>query len=176
MNPDAFNVNSAWRVCGMLYKEQLKELKDIRVIVEIGTDWGYSFFTLARDFPDAAVYSIDDWRYHDAERAKVHVRHMLHDFKNARLLELESSVAYRWWRQPENYLDIDLLHIDGDHSGEGVKKDYESWGSIVRPGGAIMFHDIYSCPEVGAVFKQLEGRKVEIDQNGPGLGILFKDA
>lgn len=37
---------------------------------------------------------------------------------------------------------IDFLFIDGDHRYSGVKKDYELYASLVRPGGLIAFHDI----------------------------------
>jgi cephalosporin hydroxylase len=37
---------------------------------------------------------------------------------------------------------IDVLFIDGDHSYEGVKADYEAYAPWVRPGGLIAFHDI----------------------------------
>jgi hypothetical protein len=36
--------------------------------------------------------------------------------------------------------------IDGVHSYDGVKCDFEMYGSLVNPGGLIAFHDInYSC-------------------------------
>ena len=37
---------------------------------------------------------------------------------------------------------IDLLFIDGDHSYEGVKKDFEIYKSFVSNKGIIAFHDI----------------------------------
>lgn len=37
---------------------------------------------------------------------------------------------------------LDLLFIDGDHTYEGVKRDYEMYRPLVRPGGLIAFHDI----------------------------------
>lgn len=37
---------------------------------------------------------------------------------------------------------VDLLFIDGDHSTEGVRRDYEMYRDLVRPGGLIAFHDI----------------------------------
>jgi len=37
---------------------------------------------------------------------------------------------------------LDFLFIDGDHSLEGVKLDYEIYGQLVRPGGIIALHDI----------------------------------
>jgi predicted O-methyltransferase YrrM len=37
---------------------------------------------------------------------------------------------------------VDFLFIDGDHSYEGVKSDFEMYSGLVRPGGLIVFHDI----------------------------------
>jgi predicted O-methyltransferase YrrM len=37
---------------------------------------------------------------------------------------------------------LDFLFIDGDHSYEGVSRDYAMYGPLVRPGGLIAFHDI----------------------------------
>ena len=37
---------------------------------------------------------------------------------------------------------LDLLFIDGDHTFDGVKADYELYSGFVRPGGVIAFHDI----------------------------------
>lgn len=42
---------------------------------------------------------------------------------------------------------MDFLFIDGDHTYEGVKKDYELYSGLVRPGGMIGFHDIVDRPE-----------------------------
>lgn len=38
--------------------------------------------------------------------------------------------------------ELDFLFIDGDHAYEGVQSDFESYKSLVRPGGIIAFHDI----------------------------------
>lgn len=38
--------------------------------------------------------------------------------------------------------EVDLLFIDGDHTYEGVKKDWEMYSPLVRPGGIVVFHDI----------------------------------
>jgi predicted O-methyltransferase YrrM len=43
----------------------------------------------------------------------------------------------RAWRGPV----IDLVFIDGDHSPEGCREDWEVWHPHVRPGGAVAFHD-----------------------------------
>jgi hypothetical protein len=38
---------------------------------------------------------------------------------------------------------LDLLFIDGDHSYEGVKKDYIMYSEFVKNNGVIAFHDIH---------------------------------
>ena len=35
----------------------------------------------------------------------------------------------------------DLIFVDGDHSYEGVLKDYEHWRKAVKPGGYLVFHN-----------------------------------
>ena len=47
--------------------------------------------------------------------------------------------------------NIDILHIDGDHSYNGVIKDFDLYNSKVRSGGFILFddyHDKKHSPEV----------------------------
>jgi predicted O-methyltransferase YrrM len=41
---------------------------------------------------------------------------------------------------------IDFLMIDGDHTYEGVKADFEIYSKFVRKGGVIAFHDIIDTP------------------------------
>jgi predicted O-methyltransferase YrrM len=36
---------------------------------------------------------------------------------------------------------VDLLFIDGDHSYEGCREDWEVWHPHVPPGGVVAFHD-----------------------------------
>lgn len=40
------------------------------------------------------------------------------------------------------YECIDFLFLDGDHTKEGVKMDYEMYSPFVKTGGIIAFHDI----------------------------------
>ena len=45
---------------------------------------------------------------------------------------------------------LDVLFIDGDHSYEGAMADWLDYGPLVRPGGLVIFHDIYLPTEPGA--------------------------
>ena len=53
------------------------------------------------------------------------------------------------WTQP-----IDLLHIDGDHSYEGVKKDFQLWSPFLKKGGTIVFHDADRYDTVGRLIRE----------------------
>ena len=50
---------------------------------------------------------------------------------------------------------VDFLFIDGDHSYEGVKQDFEMYSPLVRPGGIVAFHDILAHEEVGIFVDRL---------------------
>ncbi len=80
---------------------------------------------------------------------------------------------------------IDFLFIDGDHSYEGVKKDFQTYKPLVKKGGLVAFHDIApngSSELVGGVpvfwgeiksqFKFSEHIE-EINQNGFGIGVIY---
>jgi predicted O-methyltransferase YrrM len=39
------------------------------------------------------------------------------------------------------------LFIDGDHSYDGVRQDFEMYAPLVRPGGLVAMHDINTLAE-----------------------------
>ena len=43
---------------------------------------------------------------------------------------------------------IDFIFIDGDHTYEGVRTDFYTYGPLVRPGGIIVLHDILARPDL----------------------------
>jgi cephalosporin hydroxylase len=43
---------------------------------------------------------------------------------------------------------VDLLFIDGDHSYEGVRRDFDLYSPLVGKGGMIALHDIVPGPPV----------------------------
>jgi predicted O-methyltransferase YrrM len=80
--------------------------------------------------------------------------------------------------------EVDFLFIDGDHSYNGVRADFENFAPLVRPGGLVALHDIAPGPEscVGEVPRfwqevRTSYRHQEIidddGQQGCGLGLLW---
>lgn len=58
------------------------------------------------------------------------------DVKDWKLIPDFSYEVVKKWNEK-----IDLLFIDGDHTYEAVKQDFEEWFPFVKKGGVIVFHD-----------------------------------
>lgn len=41
----------------------------------------------------------------------------------------------------KSQLPIDFIFIDGDHSYEGLRGDWEAWSDCIEPGGIVALHD-----------------------------------
>lgn len=74
-----------------------------------------------------------------------------------------------------DYQPIDLLFIDGDHSYEAVKRDFELYSPLVRPGGLVGFHDVVMEPETGRAYNDIvtTGRKEMIPVRYMGIGLIW---
>lgn len=81
---------------------------------------------------------------------------------------------------------LDLLFIDGDHSYEGVTKDFAMYEPFVKDGGMIVFHDIVPNHReagygVARYWNEMKHRYRHLEfiedpnQQGAGLGIIFKE-
>lgn len=118
-------------------------------LLEIGTSNGGSLFLFARAAaPDALLVSVDlprgefgggypRWR-------SILYRSFAKPSQRIRLLRADShaSQTKNSARAALEGRSVDFLFIDGDHTYEGVKQDFEMYGPLVRPGGLIAFHDI----------------------------------
>lgn len=81
---------------------------------------------------------------------------------------------------------VDFLFIDGDHTYNGVKKDFEDYSSFVGPGGIIAFHDIVKRenePDIQvwrfwAEIKQKYSHEEFIESGASrrkiGIGVIYK--
>jgi len=76
---------------------------------------------------------------------------------------------------------LDFLFIDGDHSYDGVRSDFEMYSPLVRAGGLIAFHDIAltdGSEKVHRFWDEIKGNYVHkefIHRTGAGamgIGVL----
>jgi methyltransferase family protein len=74
---------------------------------------------------------------------------------------------------------VDILHLDGCHTYEAARHDYETWSGSVRDGGVALFHDV-AVRDPGRGFgvyrlwEDLKGRYPTAEfAHSFGLGVLF---
>ena len=113
---------------------------DRPAVVEIGRSKGGSTLLLAAAVGEAGhVWSYDLYvkstagRESDEELRSALERYALRD--RVTLIVGDSRTA-----EPPP-VPCTLVLVDGDHSYEGVRADFETWGERVAPGGHIVFHD-----------------------------------
>lgn len=128
-------------------------------ILEIGRAKGYSFSLFRYFFPDSHVVSIDPRLDPDA-------------VKVAELFD-DNYLFITGTSDDLKDIDIkyDLVLIDGDHSYEWVKKDWENIQGKMNDGCIVLFHDIRNQSSMDGprtVFENIKGfeKKKLIDKEG----------
>lgn len=130
--------------------------------VEIGSWQGKSTYCIAKGLRTGKVWAIDpfnadgglDLQSQDEYNNKKGNRDLLEVFTdNMRSLDvLDKIVVKKGYSNQfaDEVNKIDFLFIDGDHSIEGCKSDFELYAHKIVPGGFIAFHDYYAHrPELG---------------------------
>lgn len=154
-----------------------------RVVLEIGTLNGGTLFLWCRvAAPDAVLVTVDvlgsalrRWSPHNVvfqSFARIRQEIVVLSRTDSHALATVESIRELLRRRP-----IDFLFIDGDHSYDGVKRDFELYSPLVRPGGIVAFHDVSPRPDPGTVgvlefwneFKQSHAVE-EVIAPGPHLG------
>jgi hypothetical protein len=140
--------SSAWGGLETLGYEIIGHFRP-KVVVELGTHVGLSALAMGlalRRLGDGAkLYAVDCWEGDDHTGA--YGQEIYDTFvKRVNELELESTIVplkmYFDDARDKVATPIDLLHIDGLHTLDAVKHDWETFGPLVRPGGLVMFHDV----------------------------------
>jgi predicted O-methyltransferase YrrM len=163
-------------------------------VLEIGTNNGGTLLMLCRAAaPDATLNSVDlpggkfgggysalripYYKAFAAARQRVKLMRM----------DSHATTTLAAVRRELRGRPLDFLFIDGDHSYEGVRQDFAQYGPLVRPRGAIAFHDIRTAaPEVGGgvprYWDEIKGQYdheeivAEPDDGLMGIGLLHVPA
>jgi hypothetical protein len=119
------------------------------LIVELGTHHGESYFTFCQSVAENGLeclcYAVDTWlgEAHAGlygEDVMVDVREHNDTYYRgfSYLLRTNFDEALSQFSDGT----IDLLHVDGLHTYDAVRHDFENWWPKVRPGGIVLLHDI----------------------------------
>jgi predicted O-methyltransferase YrrM len=121
-----------------------------RRVVELGVYEGSSAVVLCRALgPEAELHLIDPfvdatgWALRPGASASATATRLA-----VRRAALGSGPKVRWYLERSQDVGrswsggpVDLVFIDGDHSPEGCREDWEVWQHHVSPDGAVAFHD-----------------------------------
>ena len=160
----------------------LVELQRPRVIVELGTHCGVSYCAFCQAVVEtgarASCYAIDTWTgdghtgpYGDHVYESLKAHHKQYE-SFSQLLRMTFDEALQQFADTS----VDLLHIDGLHTYDAVKRDYNTWLPKMSDKGIILFHDTVVTERdfgVHQLWRELTPRLPHFNfEHGCGLGIL----
>jgi hypothetical protein len=126
----------------------LTEAMRPKVIAELGTHHGYSFFAFCQAVAayklDTQCYAIDTWQGDD--HAGFYPEQIFEEVEQHRV-ENYSAFAHlkrMTFAEALPHFDdksIDLLHIDGRHFYDDVRQDFLDWLPKLSDNGVVLFHD-----------------------------------
>lgn len=130
------------------FAEWLVRYKNPEVIVDLGTDWGYSAFSFA--MPRIGhIYSVDNYIGDDfVGDQSMNAKYEFVTTKKKKLL-LDDNITFiegdfnevaKTWNKK-----IDILHIDGSHHYQDIKRDFETWSQFLNEDSVILMHN--TCVE-----------------------------
>ncbi|MEW6208608.1 MAG: class I SAM-dependent methyltransferase [Acidobacteriota bacterium] len=154
-----------------------------QTFVELGTFTGVSYCAFCQAVKaldlDTRCYAIDNWHgdphngfYGDEvlKNLKEHHDPLYDGFSKLIRSDFEEALAHF------EDLSIDLLHIDGYHTYEAVKADFDNWLPRMSERGVMLFHDTEVRDRDFGVWRLWQGLKSEYPHfdftHGYGLGLL----
>lgn len=154
---------------------------DPEIVMEIGSANGGTLYVWSRFFDSVETVLSTDLDYRG--RVELYEHFAAESGCSLYCIEGDSHGAgtERAIRETLGGESIDFLYIDGDHSYEGVRSDFETYEPLVADDGLIGFHDVGTeGTGVPRFWAELEEeydceRVVAESRHGPGVsGIVYK--
>lgn len=165
----------------------IREVKP-QIFVELGTHAGHSYFSFCQAVTESGLptrcFAVDTWagdgittgHYSDE------IYNEVNSFNQERYASFSHLLRMTFDDALTHFADesVELLHIDGLHTYEAVRHDFETWRPKLAPGAVVLFHDTQVHAENFGVHKfwqeltEIYPRNLEFVHSS-GLGVLQID-
>jgi hypothetical protein len=179
--PERMHKKSSWTE-HVPFAMALVEMLHPRTLVELGTQHGVSYCAFCQAAAELKLptrcYAVDTWLgdvhanyYRESVYLDLQKYHQRYETFST-LLRMTFDMAL------QHILDasVDLLHIDGLHTYDAVKTDYETWRPKLSDRAVVLFHDTMETQRdfgVHRLWAELSPNFPSFNfEHGHGLGIL----
>jgi hypothetical protein len=158
-----------------------------KTLVELGTQSGMSYFTFCQSVQEhdlgTLCYAVDTWE--GEQHTGAYDESVWESVSQVNRLSYPgfSYLMRMYFHEALSHFDdesVDLLHIDGLHTYDAVREDFEDWQPKVAPGGIVLFHDIEARMKDFGVWRFWDELRTEHPgetfgfRHGFGLGVWRK--
>ncbi|OUF55032.1 class I SAM-dependent methyltransferase [Pluralibacter gergoviae] len=171
--------------CGHIpFVSWLVETMRPATIVELGTHSGNSYFAICQAVLEngtgSKCYAVDTWQ--GDEHAGSYSENVFNEVNawNRQYFAAFSNLLRMTFDQANQYFSessVNLLHIDGLHTYEAVKHDFESWQPKLADDAIVIFHDTNVHERDFGVWQLWDELKDKYPSfeflHSHGLGVLF---
>jgi predicted O-methyltransferase YrrM len=178
---DFFNT-AGWIGHAPFLKFLIREIEP-KVYVELGVHYGFSYFTACQSIKElnlsTKTYAVDTWQGDDHAGSLDNEVFDKVSSVNETYEDFSTLLKMRFNEALDHVEDntIDLLHIDGFHTYEAVKEDFESWLPKMSDNSVIIMHDIhvrFGTFGVHRYWDEIKSKYPTIEfTHGWGLGVVF---
>ncbi|MBW7990851.1 MAG: glycosyltransferase [Planctomycetes bacterium] len=155
--------------------------------LEVGVRRGRSQAQVLVQSPETKVYGFDIWAQEYAGVPNPGPDFVVSELKKLGVKNLPTLIVGnshetlpRFWSEPDNPRQFELILVDGDHSYQGAKKDLEICFAHLAPGGALLFDDIRhpTSPWLKDLWEEYKNKFSDYifieHSQGCGTGVAFK--